>query len=32
MSPGTPNLIKKGKYQPHNQRMWRKEGFMKWVK
>ncbi|PIO14435.1 hypothetical protein AB205_0214280 [Aquarana catesbeiana] len=31
-TPGTPNLIKKGKSPHHNLRMWRKERFMKWVK
>ncbi|PIO41054.1 hypothetical protein AB205_0057750 [Aquarana catesbeiana] len=27
-TPGTPNLLKKGKSPHHNQRMWRKERFM----
>ncbi|PIO14818.1 hypothetical protein AB205_0099780 [Aquarana catesbeiana] len=29
-TPGTPKLLKKGKSQNHNLRMWRKERFMKW--
>ncbi|PIO40115.1 hypothetical protein AB205_0145850 [Aquarana catesbeiana] len=31
-TPGIPNLLKKGKSPHHNQRMWRKERFMKWMK
>ncbi|PIN97848.1 hypothetical protein AB205_0119080 [Aquarana catesbeiana] len=31
-SPRTPHLRKKSKSPHHNQKMWRKERFMKWAK